>query len=154
MMTIWKKRKGLMFCTLALLVGVLAIGYARQQQLATVTVDIGPFPTQQGEERAALKRLSLELTRHPEARSVRIVAGPSRWRQGVMGFARLSHYGQKNVFWMDTRFSGPVISLKAGIQATVTVSEEPIHMAAHHLATFNDAEQYDEQLRSSKTARI
>lgn len=154
MRTIWKKRKGLLFCTLAMLLGALALGYAREQQLATVTVDIGPFPTQQAEERAALQRLSLELTRHPEAKSVRIVAGPSRWRQGVMGFARISRYGQKNIFWMDTRFSSPVINLKAGIQATVTVSEEPIHMAARHSATFNDAEQYDEQLRSSKTARI
>ncbi len=129
--------------------------YAGERQPETVTVDIGPYATQQAEERAALQRLSLELTRHPEAQSVRILAGYSPWRRGVMGFARVSRYGQRNVFWMDNRFTSAAFDPKSGqgIHATVIFSEEPIHAAAHHSATFMEVDRYDERLRAERGIR-
>ena len=145
------KARTLLFCALVTLMGGLFL-YVRQPQSGTVTVDIGPCSTQQIEERAALKRLSLELIKHPEAKSVCILAGRSPWRQGVMGFARVSRHGQKNIFWMDNRFTSSTFDPKSGqgIHATVLLSEEAIHAAARHSATFMEVNRYDERLRAER----
>ena len=138
-----------LFCILGLLVVALLLGYVRYRQSQTLVVDVGPYKSQQVEEKAAVQRLSLELTRHPEVNSIRIVASPSPWRQGVMGFIRNGQGVQKNIFWMDDRFSSAAFDVKSriGIHAEILVSEEPIHEAANHLATFDDVNYYNEQLR-------
>lgn len=144
-----RKRVALL-CTPVLLVGVLLLGYVKYQQSQTLIIDIGPYKSQKAEEIAAVQRLSLELTKYPEVKSVRILAGPSQWRQGVMGFARSSRNGQKNIFWIDNRFSSAAFNVNSGtgIRAEVLVSEEPIHEAAHHLSTFDGVDYYNAQLRA------
>ena len=138
-----------LFCTLVLLLGTSFFAYVKYQQSQTLIIDIGSQKSQQAEERAAVQRLSVELTKHPGVRSVRILAGPARWRQGVLGFVRINQYKQKNVLWMDNRFSSAGYDVKSGtgIRAEVLASEEPIHEAAHHLSTFNNVNYYNEQLR-------
>ena len=116
-----------------------------------ITVDIGPFPNLPAEQRASLRRLSLELRRHPEAKAVRILAGKSAWRQGVMGYIRTSHEGNTRVFWYDDRFSSPVIGYVGGklqgIGAEVLVSEEPIEVTAQRSGSVRDVERYNDRLR-------
>ena len=144
------RERAILFCILAVTAGTLFLGYAKYHSSQELVVDIGSYKSQQAEERAAVQRLSLELTRHPEMKSIRVVAGPTSWRQGVIGFVRNGRGGQKNIFWMDNRFSSAAfdVRLGTGIHAEILVSEEPIHEAAHHLSTFDDVDYFNEQLRS------
>lgn len=116
-----------------------------------VVVDIGAYPNLKAEQQAALQRLSLELHQHPRANAVRIVAGKSAWREGVMGFVRVSSNGN-NLFWYDDRFSSPVIGYVKGrlqgIGVEDLVSEEPIHEAARGGGTFVDVDRYNNHLRA------
>jgi len=144
----------LLSCALVLSAGALLFGSVRSQQRQTLTADIGRRATPQAEERDALQRLSLELTKHPEAKSIQIRAGRDPWRQATMGFIRVDQCGRKNILWMDNRFSSAAFKPNAGvgIRETVTISEEPIHAAAHHLSTYSDANRYDDQLREARAA--
>jgi hypothetical protein len=143
------KKRILSLCALAAFACILYLVYVKIQQRQIVTIDIGRYTSPQAEEKAALHRLSVELIKHPEAKSIQIVAGPSPWRQGIMGFTRINQDGNQNIFWMDNRFFSAVFDpkLHIGIHATVLSSEEPIHEAASHLATFQDVTDYDEQLK-------
>ncbi len=143
------RKRAVLFCSMAVLVGTLFLDYAKYCRLQELVVNIGPYKSQRTEEKAAIRQLSLELTRHPEVNSIRILAGTSPWRQSVTGFVRNGQGKQKNVFWMDNRFSSAAFDVKsgAGIHAEILVSEKPVHEAAHHLSTFDDVDNYNEQLK-------
>ncbi len=144
------KKGAMLVGVAALLAGAVLFGYMKYQQMQVLIVNIGSYKSQQAEEIAAIQRLSMELTKHPEVKSVRILAGDSRWHQGVMGFVRSNRDGQKNIFWMDNRFSSAAFNVRSGvgIRAEVLVSEEPIHESASRFSTFDDVDYYNEQLRS------
>ena len=151
------KLKSLLFLTVAIAVGAAVLGslHYRKPPLVSanrkVIVDIGAYPTVQAEQRVALQRLSAELGQHPEANAVRITAGKSSWRQGVMGFIRSSSPGNKNLFWYDDRFSSPnfgyVNGRQQGIGVVGLVSEKPIHVVAQRSGTAFDVLSYNQQLR-------
>ncbi len=143
------RNRTMLFCIMATLVGTLFLGYAKYQSSQKLIVNIGSYESQQAEEKAAVQRLSLELAKHPKVNSIRILVGTAPGSRGVIGFVRKGPGGQKNIFWIDNRSSSAAFNINSGIgiRAEVLVSEEPIHEAAHHLSTFDDVNNYNDQLR-------
>ncbi len=116
-----------------------------------LTVDIGAYPNLLAEQRASLQRLSRELSQHPEASGVRILAGPSTWRHGVMGYMRAARLPQyKQAFWFDDRFSSPDFGIVKGkfqgISVLILSTEEEIHAVARKNGVAEDVQDYNYQL--------
>ena len=116
-----------------------------------VEVDIGPQPSQRVEEVAAIRRLSQEIKRNPNAYHFVIHAGPSR--QEVLTYSR-TNFDPETILNGDIRIDfgssgtpkGRYWPTPGSIQTTHENAEESIHFAASKSGTFSDITDYNAQI--------
>ncbi len=144
------KSEKLLFLTPVLIVLGLYVAVA-WQNWSRVEVDIGPQPNQGIEERAAIRRLSQEIKKHPYTKHFVIHAG--LYRRAVVGYSRTEQDPQTRIngdMWVDYCFSNP----QAKVVRRHFNAEEAIHAAASESGNFNDVEKHNRRLLLEDNRRI